>query len=50
MDRTRLLKTLHLIYANGDHTLNAKQRPNETRTAKIIEPICSELMFEHELR
>ena len=34
------------IYTNGDHTLNALKHPNETWTAKAIEPIFREMMFE----
>lgn len=36
---------LDIIYANGDHTLNAMQQPGENWTAKTIEPIFRELMF-----
>ena len=34
-----------VIYANGDHTLNALKQPNENWTAKSIEPVFRELMF-----
>ena len=36
---------LDLVYVNGDHTLNALKQPNESWTAKTIEPIFRELMF-----
>ena len=36
---------LDLIYANGDHTLNALKQPNESWSAKTIESIFRELMF-----
>ena len=35
-----------VIYINGDHTLNALKQPNETWTAKTIEPTFRGLMFE----
>ena len=35
-----------IIYANGDHTLNALKQANESWTAKTIEPIFRDLMFE----
>ncbi|MYB56021.1 MAG: site-specific DNA-methyltransferase [Gemmatimonadetes bacterium] len=46
-DRNRDLfaEPLDIIYVNGDHTLNAMQRPGENWTAKTIEPIFRELMF-----
>ena len=46
-DRNRDLSAepLEIIYVNGDHTLNAMQRPGENWTAKTIEPIFRELMF-----
>lgn len=34
-----------IIYANGDHTLNALKQANESWTAKTIEPTFRELMF-----
>ena len=37
--------SLNLVYVNGDHTLTALKQPNETWTAKTIEPIFRELMF-----
>ncbi len=37
--------SLDIIYANGDHTLNAMQQYGENWTAKTIEPIFRELMF-----
>ena len=47
-DRNRDLfaEPLDIIYVNGDHTLNAMQRPGENWTAKTIEPIFRELIFE----
>ena len=47
-DRNRDLfaEPLDIIYVNGDHTLNAMQQPGENWTAKTIEPIFRELMFE----
>lgn len=46
-DRNRELFTEppDVIYANGDHTLNAMQQPGENWTAKTIESIFRELMF-----
>ena len=37
---------LDLIYVNGDHTLNALKQVDEAWTAKAIEPVFCELMFE----
>ena len=37
-----------IIYANGDHSLNALKQSKESWTAKTIEPIFRELMFEEE--
>lgn len=37
-----------IIYANGDHTLNALKQSKESWTAKTIEPIFRELMFKEE--
>ncbi len=45
-NRQRFAGPLDLIYANGDHTLNAVKPPNETWTAETIEPLFRELMFE----
>ena len=39
-------ESLDLVYVNGDHTLNALLRAGETWTAKTIEPVFRELMFE----
>ena len=39
-------KNPNIIYTNGDHTLNALKRKNETWIAKTIELIFRELMFE----
>ena len=36
---------MNVIYANGDHTLNALKLPNDSWTAKTIEPTFRELMF-----
>ena len=44
--RGRFAGPLNLIYTNGDHTLNAMQRPGETWTAETIEPVFRALMFE----
>ena len=37
-----------IIYINGDHTLNALKQPEEGWTAKTIEPVFRELMFNGE--
>ena len=37
-----------IIYSNGDHTLNALKRQNESWTAKSIDPIFREQMFRGE--
>ncbi len=44
--RAGFAESLDAIYTNGDHTLNALKKRNETWTAKTIEPIFRELMFE----
>ena len=44
--RRRFGERLDLVYANGDHTLNAIRRPGETWEAVSIEPVFRELMFE----
>ena len=44
--RAEFAKSLDAIYTNGDHTLNALKQSNETWTAKTIEPVFRELMFE----
>ena len=44
--RAEFSESLDAIYTNGDHTLNALKQPNETWTAKTIEPVFRELMFE----
>ena len=46
--RERFPRPLHLIYVNGDHTLNALLPPDEAWTAELIEPIFRELMFKEE--
>ena len=45
-NREQFAGPLDVIYTNGDHTLNAMQQPGENWTAKTIEPIFRELMFE----
>ena len=45
-NRASLPDALDLIYANGDQTLNAVQREDETWTAAAIEPLFREIMFE----
>ena len=45
-NRERFAFSLDVIYTNGDHTLNAMQRPGETWTAETIGPIFRKLMFE----
>ena len=44
-NRAQFPDPLDLVYVNGDHTLNALKQPNESWTAKTIEPIFRELMF-----
>ena len=39
-------KTPNIIYTNANHTLNALKQKDETWTAKTIEPVFRELMFE----
>ncbi len=43
--RARFPEAPDLVYANGDHTLNAVRPPDETWTAETIEPVFRELMF-----
>ena len=43
--RDQFAGQLNIIYVNGDHTLNALQRPGESWIAKSIEPNFRELMF-----
>ncbi len=43
-------ETLDLIYANGDHTLNAVRSKGDTWKAVTIEPLFRELMFEERER
>ena len=45
-NRARFPESLDLVYANGDHNLNAVRRRGETWTAGPIEPLFRELMFE----
>jgi len=47
--RAKFVQSLDIIYTNGDHTLNALKHPNETWTAKTIEPVFRELMFEEKI-
>ena len=44
-NRPRFPKSLDLIYANGDNTLNAMRRASDAWTAKVVEPVFRELMF-----
>ena len=44
--RDAFAESLDAIYTNGDHTLNALKQLTETWTAKTIEPVFRELMFE----
>ncbi len=44
--RAEFTESLDAIYVNSDHTLNALKQPTETWTAKTIEPVFRELMFE----
>ena len=44
-NRAQFADSLDLVYVNGDHTLNALKQPNESWTAKTIEPNFRELMF-----
>ena len=39
-------ESFDLVYANGDHNLNAVRRRGDTWTAEPIEPLFRELMFE----
>ena len=45
LNREQFTASLDRIYVNGDHTLNAMQRPGETWTAATIEPALRRLMF-----
>ena len=49
-NRKLLPDTLDLIYANGDHTLNAVGCKHDTRRAAVVEPLFRELMFEADER
>ena len=44
--RSRFPGPFDVVYANGDHTLEATRQPGETWTAVAIEPRFRELMFE----
>ena len=44
--RPDLPGSFDIVYANGDHALNAMRQPGETWTAETIEPLFRELMFE----
>ena len=43
--RERFAESIERIYVNGDHTLDAMQRDDETWIAESIEPVFRELMF-----
>ena len=45
-NRARFPESLDLVYANGDHNLNAVRRRGDTWIAEPIEPLFRELMFE----
>ena len=45
-NRERFAASLDVIYANGDHTLNAMRQPGDTWKAESIEPVFREMMFE----
>ena len=45
-NRERFAASLDRIYINGDHTLNAMRRPDETWTAENMEPVFRTLMFD----
>ena len=45
-NRERFAAPLDVIYANGDHTLNAMRQSSDTWKAESIEPVLRELMFE----
>ena len=45
-NRRRFAALLDRVYVNGDHTLTAMRRPDETWTAIQIEPVFRESMFE----
>ncbi len=49
-NRGQFPQALDLVYANGDHTLNAARKSGETWTAETIEPLFRELMFEVNIR
>lgn len=43
--RDKFAKDIDVIYVNGDHTLNAVRRPDESWRAESIEPIFEDSMF-----
>ena len=45
-NRVRFSESLNVVYVNGDHTLNAIRRQDETWFAETIEPLFRELMFQ----
>ena len=45
-NRRQFSESLNLVYVNGDHTLNTLLPAGETWTARTIEPVFRELMFE----
>ena len=49
-NRKVLPDVLDIVYANGDHTLNAVRQKNDTWKAVAIEPLFRELMFEADER
>ena len=49
-NRANIPEALELIYANGDHTLNAVRCESDTWKAEIIEPKFRQLMFETDER
>ena len=44
-NRDQFAESLDVIYANGDHTLNAMREPGAPWTAETIEPVFRDLMF-----
>ena len=44
-NRAAFPESLNVVYVNGDHTLNAIRRNDETWTAETIEPLFRDLMF-----
>ena len=46
--REQFGRPLHLVYVNGDHTLNSLQQPGESWSAETIEPVFHDLMFKEQ--